>query len=65
MTSSINQRNQMLGVRATKDFVTKFDGLCDRLGYNRSEVIRYCLKRFFNEHYNNPENFTRARREMC
>jgi hypothetical protein len=63
--SKVLNRNQILGVRATADFVTKFDGLCDRLGYNRSEVIRYCLKRFFNEHYNNPENFTRARREMC
>jgi metal-responsive CopG/Arc/MetJ family transcriptional regulator len=57
-------RNQFLGIRTTNDFVNKFDGLCDRLGYNRSEVIRYCLKRFFNEHYNNPENFKRARAEM-
>lgn len=57
-------RNQFLGIRTTNDFVSKFDGLCDRLGYNRSEVIRYCLKRFFNEHYNNPENFKRARSEM-
>ena len=65
MTSSIHHRNQILGVRATRDFVTKFDGLCDRLGFNRSEVIRYCLKRFFNEHYNHPENFKRARSEMC
>lgn len=64
MTSTIN-RNQILGVRSTTDFVRKFDGLCERLGYNRSEVIRYCLKRFFNEHYNNPENFKRARSEMC
>lgn len=57
-------RNQILGVRTTKDFIGKFDGLCDRLGYNRSEVVRYCLKRFFNEHYNNPENFKRVRAEM-
>ena len=63
MTSSIN-RNQMLGVRATKEFVQKFDGLCERLGYNRSEVIRYCLKTFFNEHFNNPEKFRKARSEM-
>ncbi len=58
------QRNQILGVRASEEFVNKFDGLCDRLGFNRSEVIRYCLKRFFNEHYNNPEAFTRVRKEM-
>lgn len=64
MKSTIN-RNQILGVRSTTDFVRKFDGLCERLGYNRSEVIRYCLKRFFNEHFNNPENFKRARSEMC
>ncbi len=57
-------RNQMLGIRTTQDFVNKFDGLCDRLGYNRSEIIRYVLKRFYNEHFNNPENFTRVRKEM-
>lgn len=44
-------RNQILGVRTTNDFINKFDDLCDRLGYNRSEVIRYVLKRFFNEHF--------------
>ena len=54
----------MLGVRATVDFISKFDSLCDRLGYNRSEIIRYALKRFYNEHFNNPENFKRVRNEM-
>lgn len=63
MTAS-TQRNQNLGIRTTQDFVVKFDGLCERLGYNRSEVIRYCLKKFFNEHFNNTENFQRARKEM-
>ncbi|MFZ2738403.1 MAG: ribbon-helix-helix domain-containing protein [Burkholderiaceae bacterium] len=58
------ERNQILGIRTTHDFINKFDGLCDRLGYNRSEVIRYCLKRFFNEHFNKPENFKRVRDEM-
>ena len=57
-------RNQILGIRATQDFVNKFDGLCERLGYNRSEVIRYCLKKFFNVHFNISENFQRARKEM-
>jgi hypothetical protein len=57
-------RNQILGVRATNEFVNKFDELCDRLGHNRSEVVRYCLKRFLNEHWNNSENFQRARKEM-
>jgi metal-responsive CopG/Arc/MetJ family transcriptional regulator len=65
MTSSANHRNHILGVRTTRDFTRKFDDLCDRLGYNRSEVIRYCLKRFFNEHFNHPENFKRARSELC
>lgn len=57
-------RNQIMGIRTTQDFVNKFDGLCERLGYNRSEIIRYCLKKFFNEHFNNSENFQRARKEM-
>ena len=57
-------RNQMLGIRTTNEFINKFDGLCERLGYNRSEVIRYCIKKFFNEHFNNSENFQKARKEM-
>ncbi len=57
-------RNQIFAVRTTTDFVQKFDALCDRLGYNRSEVARYCLKKFFNEHFNNPESFKRVRAEM-
>ena len=60
----VYDRNLILGVRSTRDFVKKFDGLCERLGYNRSEVIRYCLKRFLNEHFNNSENFQRVRKEM-
>lgn len=57
-------RNQIVGIRATANFINKFDLLCDRLGHNRSEVIRYCLKRFLNENWNNPENFQRVRKEM-
>ena len=57
-------RNQFLAVRTSTEFVDKFDGLCERLGFNRSEVLRYCLKRFYNEHFNNPENFKRVRQEM-
>ena len=57
-------RNQVLGVRTTNQFVTKFDELCDRLGHNRSEVVRYCLKKFLNEHWDNSENCNRARSEL-
>lgn len=57
-------RNQIFAVRTTSEFVNKFDQLCNRLGYNRSEVVRYCLKRFLNEHWNNTENFQRVRNEM-
>ena len=64
MNNKVFSRNQILGVRATNRFVNKFDELCDRLGHNRSEVIRYCLKRFLNEHWNNSENFKKARSEL-
>ena len=57
-------RKQIMGVRASDEFLSKFDQLCYRLGHNRSEVIRYCLKRFLNEHWNNPENFQKVRKEM-
>ena len=64
MNNKVSSRNQILGVRATNQFVNKFDELCDRLGHNRSEVIRYCLKRFLNEHWNNSENFIQAQSEL-
>ena len=57
-------RKQILGVRATDEFIKKFDGLCERLGHNRSQVIRYCLKQFLNNHWNNSENFKKARSEL-
>jgi metal-responsive CopG/Arc/MetJ family transcriptional regulator len=57
-------RKQIVGIRSSSDFLNKFDELCGRLGYNRSEVIRYCLKRFLNEHWNNPENFQKVRKDM-
>jgi metal-responsive CopG/Arc/MetJ family transcriptional regulator len=61
----LNQnRNQILGIRTNVEFIDKFDNLCERLGFNRSEVIRYALKRFYNDHYNNPEGFVRVRKEM-
>ncbi len=62
--SKVLNRNQILGIRTTNDFVVKFDSLCDRLGYNRSEIIRYVLKRFYNEHFNNPEGFTKVRKDL-
>jgi len=64
MSSLDLNRNEIIGIRITKDFVKSFDSLCDRLGYRRSTVVRYALRRFINEHFNNPENFRRARSEM-
>ena len=52
------------GFRATKEFTNKFDELCGRIGYNRSEVVRYALKKFLHSNWNNPESFTRVRSEM-
>lgn len=42
--------NQILGIRTNESFIKKFDELCERIGHNRSEVIRYTLKRFLNKH---------------
>jgi hypothetical protein len=59
------KRSCVLGVRANLEFLTKFDELCVRLGYNRSEVIRYCLNKFFNQNLDNPEIFKQTRSELC
>jgi len=59
------KRSYVLGVRANSEFLDKFDDLCLRLGYNRSEVIRYCLNKFFNQNLNNPEVFQQTKSELC
>ena len=57
-------RNQIVGIRATNDFVLKLDNLCHQLGRNRSEVIRYCLNKFINENLSDPKSFQRASSEL-
>jgi metal-responsive CopG/Arc/MetJ family transcriptional regulator len=42
-------RNILLGVRTTTDFVNHLDSLCDRFGHSRSTVVRYALRKFVNE----------------
>lgn len=64
LTGPLSNKEEILGFRVTKEFSDKFEGLCDRLGHTRSDVARYCLKKFFNEHFNNPEAFRKARSEM-
>lgn len=57
-------KDRILGVRVTREFAEKFEGLCNRLGHRKSAVARYCLKQFFNDHFNNPEAFNKVRNEM-
>ena len=57
-------RSYVLGVRASDEFIGQFDNHCLRLGYNRSEGVRYCLKRFLYELWNNAEIIQKAQKEM-
>ena len=57
-------RNQIVGIRATNEFVVRLDDLCHQLGHNRSEVIRYCLNKFINENLSDPKSFQRASSEL-
>jgi hypothetical protein len=57
-------RNQIFAFRTTKDFTRNFDQLCERLGYNRSEVVRFALKEFMQLNWNNAESFKRVRQNM-
>lgn len=59
-----SQRNQLFAFRTTNDFAQRFDNLCDRLGFNRSDVCRYITKKFYLDHFNNPEFFKKVRDEM-
>ena len=64
MIKKVLNRNQIMGIRTTNDFVSKFDMLCVRLGYCRSEVVRYALKQFLSANWNNSENFKNSREGM-
>lgn len=64
MDLNITERTQIVGFRATCDFTKKFDELCNRLGHNRSSVVRYALNNFIRNNWNNTENFKRVREEM-
>lgn len=57
-------RNQIVGIRTTNEFMNRFDELCERLGHNRSEVIRFCLNKFVIEHLNSPEKFKKSKSEL-
>jgi metal-responsive CopG/Arc/MetJ family transcriptional regulator len=63
MTRNVS-RNLILGFRTTKDFTRNLDGLCERLGCHRSDLIRYALRRFVADHFNHPENFRRAKADL-
>jgi len=56
--------HQTLGFRVTNEFFENFEGLCDRLGHTKTDVAHYCLKKFFNVHFKNPEAFRKARSEI-
>lgn len=62
--NNIKDRNQIFAFRTTKDFTNQFDALCDRLGYCRSEVVRYALKQFIRSNFNNTENLNKVKEEM-
>jgi hypothetical protein len=60
----ITEREQIVGFRATRDFVRVFDDLTGMFGCSRSELIRYVLKTFTRTHLNNDENRQRVLEEM-
>jgi hypothetical protein len=61
--TQISIRNQILGIRTTTGFVSRFDELCLKLDSNRSEVARYCLNRFL-EANKNPDTFAKIKKEL-
>lgn len=63
MDTSSPTRNQLFAFRTTRDFTRSFDDLCDRLGFNRSEVCRYALRQFMNLNWT-PETVNRIRSQM-
>jgi metal-responsive CopG/Arc/MetJ family transcriptional regulator len=60
----MKNKKQVLGVRASDDFIVEFNALCAELGHNRSNVIRYCLRRFISDHAKGSAGFERVRAEM-
>ncbi len=61
---TVPNRDQILGVRITNEFIERFDLLCDRLGYKRSEVVRFCLNRFLMENIASEDTLHRTKSEL-
>lgn len=61
--TQVSLRNQILGIRTTTCFVSRFDELCLNLDKNRSEVVRYCLNRFM-EANKNPDTFAKVKKDL-
>ena len=64
MVVTVKECNQLVSCRLTRDFTAVFDHLSDQLGCNRSELIRYVLKRFTATHLNNVENLRKVREDL-
>jgi metal-responsive CopG/Arc/MetJ family transcriptional regulator len=64
MHQNVNEREKVICFRLSQEFTGVFDDLCGMLSSNRSEVIRYALKRFTRENLNNVENQKMVKEDM-
>jgi metal-responsive CopG/Arc/MetJ family transcriptional regulator len=63
MLKTIN-RQRILGIRINDDFIDKFDDLCQELKVNRSELVRYCLAKFYAESTNDNSGLLRLKSQL-
>ena len=61
---TINHKKELIGVRASEEFLDNLDRLCGQLGQKRSTVIRYALRKFIADHMNNSANMKIAHSEL-
>ena len=57
-------KKELIGVRASKEFIGDLDFICKKLGQKRSTVVRYALRKFILDHTKSDSNLKATYSEL-
>ncbi len=60
----VKYKKELIGVRASKEFIGDLDLICNKLGQNRSTVVRYVLGKFISDHAESDINLKATYSEL-
>jgi predicted transcriptional regulator len=60
----VKYKKELIGVRASKEFIGDLDQICSKLGHKRSTVVRYALSKFILDHSKSDANIKATYSEL-